>query len=230
MYERFTSCLGTLVLMALILAGVIWLGVTYEEFGFIDVPAPVVTAIARWEPTAGPILLETLPMDISTWTNPLEDLSSLTEAQIIQPTLPPPTPVPLVPVDAGVYRTETLLRMRALVADLEHWLALNQQLGANMTLLDDGSWQAEMRATLDRLWGSAQALGDVTPAPAEYTGIQSLLEQIRADTHALVEEYSLAMQTRGAEDFRAAGERFERIKSYLAQAALAMHDAGWVLQ
>jgi hypothetical protein len=122
------------------------------------------------------------------------------------------------------------VRLKSFAAALESFLAANDRLALNNTLLDDPAWRSEMRATLDQVSAAGQALDDSTPPPPEYATIHSYLEQVGPDAQGLRDRYLQAMDTRDPQDFTMAGEHYQRFKEALTQALGEMIKAGWPVE
>lgn len=236
MAQRLFSFIGLLILTVLIILAVLFMGLFYDQLGIITMPEAVKAALT-WHPQPVTVRVESQPVGTAVWSNPLDELPVWTAEAL--PTLSPtpvptetpwPTPTPIPPLDPFVYQTEVMLRLKDVAAALEHWLDLNKELANNWALLDDPAWQATMYTVLGKIQTSAQALGEVTPAPVEYASIQALLEQTGIEAQALSDHYAQAMWTQDKAQFTAAGDSFTRMKTYLAEAVAAMLDAGWKIE
>lgn len=226
MARDFLAFLGLVFLILLIGAGLLVVGYYYDALGLVDLPEAVPTNLAR---VLGPreVTVEAITIGTAEWRNPLADLPTATWS----PTeTPQPSPTTVQPLDPAEYRTEVILQLKAFTKALEGWLEANRQLGRDNALLDDAGWRSEMAARLDAISATGQAMALVGPAPAEYAGIARLLGRVSAAADALRADYLRAMDTRTAEDFRKAGEDFERIKAYLQEAVQAMLDEDWVIE
>lgn len=238
--------IGLFILTVLVVLGVLLLGLFYDRLGIITLPEEV-KAVTAWRPEPITIRVESQPRDGEpAWSNPLEalpvdelpvwtDVVQSTTVPSPDPTPSPtetpwPTATPIPPLDPAVYRTEVMLRLKSLAEQLERWLEMNDRLSQDWSLLDDPSWQAEMVTALRNIQTTGRLLGEVTPEPPEYAGIQSLLAQVGGEAEGLSYNYALAMQTRDSAYFTAAGDRFKRLKAYLTEAVAAMLDAGWDIQ
>jgi hypothetical protein len=157
--------------------------------------------------------------------NPLESQPLPTELPTPVPTF---TPVP--PLDPAFYRTEVMIRAENFAEPLDAFLEANEALAQDETLLEDPEWREAMRAHVEAVGSTGQALAEVGPPPAEYEAIDAWLNRSGAEAEGLRDNYLRALETGEAEDFSAASENFTRIREYLLQALDEMARAGWPLE
>jgi hypothetical protein len=161
-------------------------------------------------------------------TNPLEAQPLPIVPTLVVPT-PEPTFTPLPPLDPVEYQTEAIIRLKRYAAALESWLQTNDKLMKDNSLLQDTTWQAELKGNLAEIADAGQSLAGIDRAPAQYIGIDAWLKRVGAESTRLQANYQRALNTANPKDFTAAGDNFTRIKEYLTQAAEQMIAAGWVL-
>lgn len=160
--------------------------------------------------------------------NPLDSLP--TRTPIPPPPTPLPSPTPIPPLPPEVYRAEVMVRLRTFAAALDVWMAANDRLARDNTLLEDAAWQAEMRSSLVNVANAGRSLDTVGPPPAEYQAIDDWLAWTGAEAVALEQNYQRALETRDPADFTQAADNFNRIRQYLNEAVKEMLAAGWPLE
>jgi hypothetical protein len=157
-------------------------------------------------------------------------LDSLPTRTAVPPTpTPQPTPTPIPPLPPEIYRAEVLVRLRTFAAALDVWMAANDRLAGDTTLLDDAGWQTEMRTSLANVASTGRSLDEVGPPPPEYQAIDDWLAWTGAEAAALEQSYLAAINVRTTESFTLAAENFNRIRQYLSEAVQEMLAAGWPL-
>ncbi len=159
-------------------------------------------------------------------TQPLPIVATREMRALELPTLAP-TRTPAPPLDPVVYETEATIRLKAYAAALERWLASNDQLMRDNTLLQDAAWRAQVKDNLSQVVTEGRRLGAIGRPPEAYAEIDTWLKRAGAEAELLQASYLQALDSADARDFTAAGDSFTRIKKYLTQAAQAMLLAGW---
>jgi hypothetical protein len=154
------------------------------------------------------------------WSNPLEGTSL--------PTLfPTDTPTPIPPLDPEVYRTEVMLQATNFGSALQAFLDANEMLTENQSLLEDPSWQENMRGIIEQVYASGWALASIGPVPVEYEAIDVWLKRVGPEVEGLRENYITGLDTRETRYFAAASDNITRIREYLLLALEEMARAGW---
>lgn len=226
MAKDILAFFGLIFLTMLVIMLVAVVGYYYDELGLVNLPKTVPTTMARILGTRA-VTLAAIEISQPQWTNPLEALPSATWSPSATPR---PTATPVRPLDPVEYRTEVIIHLKRFVGALERWLEVNRRLGQDNSLIDDPAWRTEMDALLREINDTGSAMAAVGPPPPEYEVIARLLGRVQNAANALQINYNRALTTRAAEDFRSAGEDFERIKSYLSEVVTVMLATGWTIE
>lgn len=218
------NCLATLGLLLLLLLGVaaVFLLIAFARENQADLEQAA-RELGIQLPTALPAVLTPFvdPGTRIERTNPLENATP--PPAPTNPPQPTPTPIP----DPTAYRTEVLIRARQFAATLESFIELNEELQSNPGLLNDTTWRAETKTTLDLLVEAAWALSSAGPVPAEYQQVQGWLGLVGPEAQSLRDNYIQGIQSGNVHYFHAAGESLVEISQQMAQAQQAMVAAGW---
>lgn len=231
MAKDILAFFGLIFLTILILVGVGLLGVFYDDLGIVQVPETIWDTVTRWtEP--GEVVIKDFDLGEAEWTNPLENLHGDPIATAVPAFVPTATPVP--PLKPGVYRVEAVVRLKEFVAAIEQWLAVNKEVSNDGTMVNNPEWQARAQSAVDEVLLTARILDEIGPAPAGYEEVDDWLFRVHQEAQILHSEYSQALDNHargasGAEQFRAAGDSFTRLKEYVAGAVEEMLALGWTL-
>jgi hypothetical protein len=140
------------------------------------------------------------------------------------PTFPPTaTPVP----NPVTYKAEVLLRLKRFALALDSFYAQNDKLAKTEGGMQNETWRQEMRAVLAEVVASGEALGQAGPAPAEWSDIQVLLEQVGPEVEQLRSNYLQGIETGDQNSLKAAGENLKHIQDILTQVQVQTARAGW---
>jgi hypothetical protein len=227
MAKNILAFFGLVFLTLLILGGVVILAGLYDSLGMVPIPAQVKDLAAKVMATS-PAKVFVQPGSQPEWSNPLEALPIVTlTAEPVEPTAID-TPIP--PLEPEVYRTETILQLKRLVAALERWLEANSRLAQDNRLVKDPAWSGEMETILQEIEQSGSNLGNVGPAPQEYQTIDSLLDSVSSEAQELSVSYRDAVAAAAPTGFTDAGMHFTRLKGYLESAVEEMVKQGWSME
>lgn len=141
-----------------------------------------------------------------------------------------PTSTPVPPMDPLVYQAEATIRLKRFVAALERWMATNDQLLFDSSRLQDAAWRDQVTADLAEIAAEGQQLANIGQPPEEYAGIDAWLVRAGLEAERMQAHYLQALETGSPGDFSSAGDSFDRIKKFLAQAAQGMLQAGWTFE
>jgi hypothetical protein len=224
MAKNILAFFGLVFLTLFILAGVVILAGMYDSLGMVPIPAEIKDIAATFMAPA-PTKVVVQPGGQPVWSNPLDALPIVTVTA--EPTA---TVTPIPPLAPEVYRTETVLQLKRLVAALERWLEANSRLAQDNNLVKDPAWTGEMEGILQEIEQSESALGDVGPAPQEYQTIDTLLDSVSSEAQQLVASYRDAVATASPTGFTDAGMHFTRLKDYLTSAVKEMVKQGWSME
>ncbi len=130
-------------------------------------------------------------------------------------------------MDPVEYQTEAMIRLKRFASVSEIWLASNDKLMRNNSLLQDPAWRSEVKGNLADVAAAGQALANIGRPPVEYEQIDAWFKRVGPETMRLQANYLRAMDSANPQDFTAAGDNFTRIKQYLTQAAQRMLVDGW---
>jgi len=237
------SCLSFLTVV--VLAGVVFLGLFLTSIGLLDMPDEIRQApgvVVSWNDSFqnamkgnGSVTLSVVKN--TTRSSPLDNIVEPTDVVLVLADTPIPEPIPtpvptatpVPPLDPGVYRVETIERLKTFSDSLRRWVDYNQTLSEDVSRLGDPVWQVGMRSALAEVVAAAKSLADVGPAPREYTDIDDLLDSVSWEANSLDQNYNRAMKTGSLIDLQSAGDDFTRLKAYLKQAAEQMVAQGWDL-
>lgn len=237
MIKKIFAFFWSVFLILILSLSVVGIGLFYNQLGLISLPAIQLPQVdlAEWLPDRSAEIKVRVSGDATPEINNLlapaatfTPFFAPTELPIELPTsIPtvPPTPIP--PLDPAVYRAEAGIRLKNYADVLQQWLTMNEQVSQNGNVFNDPQWQASMRALLQSAASSGQSLASVDPAPAEYQGIDAMFKRVGAETQSLQNNYLRALNGGTANDLKAAGDNFTRIKEYLTQAAAEMMSLGW---
>lgn len=236
MGKNCLSFLGLIFLVILVLVGVGLMAYTYQSLGLVSIPKewlpsgfnfhlPELSDLPLPTPEFKPTIKVNPGVLEAQWSNPLVALPTPTDIPTLEPT---PTQIP--PLSPEVYRAETMARMKDFAAAMERWVNANDRLSRDNTLIDDLNWRSEVKVDLESITMTAQALGNVGPAPAEYQGIDTWIKRVPSDAAALQTSYLAALDARSPESFLISGDHFKRIKDDLAQAVQEMIAQGWTFE
>lgn len=231
MIKNCLAAVGLVFLAVLAVVGVLLAAAFFDLTGTVTLPEELGNLLSTplvlphlGQRTATISVIGTPQFEVS---NPLEEQPLPTWAPTETP-IPTPTPIP--PLAPEIYRTEVLIRMRHFATALEDWLAANDRLAEDHSLMDDPAWREEMGLLLDNVANTGQALTAVGPPPPEYQEIDSWLDKAGEESLALRANFLRALESSDPQDFTAAGDSFTRIREYLALAAEGMIQAGWPLE
>ncbi len=165
-------------------------------------------------------------------SNPLDNKPlPIVPAQDLPTSTPMPTPLPtstpVPPMDPVEYQTEAMIRLKRFASVSESWLATNNKLMQDNSLLQDPAWRSEVKGNLAEVDDAGQALANIGRPPAEYEQIDAWFKRVGPESARLQANYLRAMDSAKPQDFTAAGDNFTRIKQYLTQAAQLMLVDGW---
>lgn len=141
-----------------------------------------------------------------------------------------PTSTPVPPMDPLVYQAEATIRLKRFVAALERWMATNDQLMFDSNLVQDAAWRGRVTADLAEIAAEGQRLANIGQPPEEYAEIDAWLVRAGLEAERMQASYLRALETGSAGDFSSAGDSFDRVKKFLAQAAQGMLQAGWTFE
>ena len=240
MAKNILAFFGLMFLTILVVGGVGLMGYIYDTVGIVELPEQVgilsdkvITIPERLRANGTPSIQVFDGMSEPRWENPLDLLPVATATPFITNTpraIPTATATPVPPMEPGMYRADTIDRLRVFANAMERWLDLNKKMGGDMAVKNDPQWQAEMRALLDEIVYTGYVLAEVGPPPAEYGVIDQWMGRIPQQAETLRGSYLRALETDDPAAFRAAGEGFNEIRSTLTNAAAEMVNLGWVLE
>lgn len=228
MAKNILAFFGLIFLTLLIVTGVGLIAFFYDSLGLVSLPESLPKGLIETPMhflTPGTPEIHVKSVGKGQWFNPLDLLPTPTETPI---PLPSATPVP--PMDPADYRAGVLARTKRFAAAMEKWLDANNALAQDSSVKDDPEWQNKVKAALEDIRVSAEALADVGPAPQEYAQIDSWLKRIPPEAQNLQTNYQQGLNTGGEQYFVRASDNFERIKQYLTSAAEQMVAQGWSAQ
>jgi hypothetical protein len=224
MAKNILAFFGLVFLTLLILGGVGILAGLYDTLGMVLIPTQVKDLAAKIL-THAPAEVSVQPGGQPEWSNPLESLPIVTVTA--EPTA---TETPIPPLAPEVYRTETILQLKRLVAALERWLESNGRLAQDNNLVKDPAWTGETETNLREIEQSGADLGNLGPVPQEYQTIDTLLDSVSIEAQELSKSYREAVATADPTGFTDAGMHFTRLKGYLESAVQEMVKQGWSME
>lgn len=231
MIRNCLAAVGLVFLAVLAVVGVLLAAAFFDITGTVTLPEELGNLLST--PLVLPSIGQRTPSISVVGTPQIQHSNPLEEQPLPSwaPTETPiPTPTPVPPLAPEVYRTEVLIRLRHYATALEDWLAANDRLARDNSLLDEPAWREEMGLLLENVANAGQSLSAVGPPPPEYQEIDSWLDQAGDESLALQANFLRALESGDPQDFTAAGDSFTRIREYLALAAEGMIQAGWPLE